>query len=79
MQEFTRYDQKLDVPLIDVHNSSDQKFMWVIPVEPDNNNFSLKPFNESYYSLIACRPTNGTFKAAVHEQEEGDPLNLRSY
>ena len=49
--------------------------MWVIPVELDQNDsdqFTLKPYDKSFYYLTACtKPINeGNFKAEVHKVEQ---------
>ena len=55
-------------PKIDINDSSDQKFVWVIPVDTDESNeLSLKPYEESYY--LTCTATG---KAKLCEGGKGD-------
>ena len=54
--------------------------MWVIPVELDQNDsvqFTMKPYDKSFYYLTSCKPTNdGTSKAEVHEVEKDKADNF---
>ena len=67
-----KYDDKKE-PLIDITNTTDQRFVWVIPTDTNGSNeFSLKPYDESYY--LACKGASGT---AV--LREGDAKDLEKY
>ena len=47
IQEFERYESGL--PQIDINNDSDQKFVWVIPINQEGGNqFSLQPYDRGY-------------------------------
>ena len=52
-----KYDDKKG-PQVDINDASDQRFVWVIPIDRDESNeFSLKPFDKSYY--LACKEASG--------------------
>ena len=52
------------MPKVDINDSSDQKFIWVIPPK-GGNEFSLKPYNQSCY--LTCMETENDIKAVVRE------------
>ena len=56
------------MPQVDINDSSDQKFIWVIP-QKGGNEFSLKPFDQSYY-LTFMETENG--KKAVVRKGDSD-------
>ena len=59
-------------PKIDINDHSDQKFVWVIPVDTDGSNeFSLKPYEESYYLTRLASGRAGL--------REGDQQSLKEY
>ena len=57
------------MPQIDINDSSDQKFVWVIP-QKGGNEFSLKPFNQTCY--LTCMETENDIKAVVREGESDE-------
>ena len=57
------------MPQIDINDSSDQKFVWMIPQK--GGEFSLKPFDQSCYHLT-CMETENGIKAVVCEADSDE-------
>ena len=63
-------------PKIDINDSSDQRFVWVIPVNEDGSNeFSLKPYDKSYY--LACKGSSDN--AVLREGDQQDQKEYRTF
>ena len=62
-----KYD--LDGPVIDLTNAFDQKFVWVIPLAEESNQFSLKTYNRSYYFAFASDGKSTLCKDDMSDQQ----------
>ena len=59
------------MPQINISDISDQKFIWVIPVDQaGGNEFSLKPFNQTCY--LTCMQTKNDIRAVVREGDSDE-------
>lgn len=64
IKEFERCDS--DGPQIDINNNSDQRFVWIIPINrTGNDQFSLRPYDQSYYLTCMSTTDANTDKALV--------------
>jgi len=68
-----KYDDRNGGPQIDISDTTDQRFVWVIPTYTDGSNeFSLKPYGKPYY--LAPKGASGTVVLC-----EGDAEDLEKY
>ena len=71
IQEFERYDS--NGPKIDINNESDQKFVWMIPINQNGSNqFSLRPYDQTYYLKRGSTIDGDTEQAVVAEGGSDD-------
>jgi len=68
-----KYDDNTG-PLIDINDTTDQRFVWVIPTDTNGSNeFSLKPYGESCY--LTCKEASGT--AVLREGDANNHNNFK--
>ena len=72
IQEFQRYNS--DGPQVDINNESDQRFVWVIPVnQKGSNQFSLQPYNRDYFLKCGTTINSNAEKAIVAKGGKDEP------
>ena len=74
IQEFERYDS--DGPLVDINDDSDQRFVWIIPINRERNDqFSLRPYDKSCY-LTDINISADTSRAVLKEGGSNDETDF---